>query len=212
MGYIFNVSGRVINSLTSSSWFPWNWEWKTWRNLIYPDQDKPIDRSIWELTEHQKMQLYNTIDYYQFIDNSSRVQDSEDTIYFEFLFHLHLSSIILGGNESHLGELRFEEFSTQITIFKTTTQIAITLQLMQLIDIQTPDTHFRYLISPLRIESSRFFDLLIQYKPYDRPGIDMFVELYAEPLEICYNQKWINSFGLNLYIHFFKHIFIQKII
>lgn len=187
-------SDNFLSSIASSSWFPGNWKWN-WRHPFSIPAPDPTDKSIWTLSDEQREQLYETIDYYRFIQDSvKKEEDTEDTVYFEFQFHLHQSSIILGGSESPLGELRFEEFLTKITVFKTTLQLAMTLQLMELIDIMTLDTHFRYLISPLKLESSRFLSLLLKYKPYDLPDVDILIELQAEPLEICYNQKWINSF------------------
>lgn len=111
---------------------------------------------------------------------------------------------LLTAENTPLGNISFREFAVGVKIYPETISLGASLQETNILDEFNQDTQFPNIVTPIEKEE-RLFDLLVKYKPYDIPGVDIYVYMQTRPLQIIYNKTWIDHIGRTSDLMFSKY-------
>lgn len=94
-------------------------------------------------------------------------------------------------------ELNSEKFILSVNIFKETVSFACALQDYQLWDYYSCSSK-KQIASQMDNATdvnNDLFKLIVEYKPFDQPGVDIKIELLSNAVLLVYQKKWIDRLG-----------------
>ena len=142
------------------------------------------------------------------------------------MLHVEQGSIRLHTPDNRgIGAINFENFMFGTKIYPKTISLGMSLKSFHVTDEITPKNNFPVVVTPFDVDKSNIsdnnnnnnaaseinqfditdsmddnsdhlFDLLVEYCPYDLPGVDFHIKMLNQPVQIIYNKSFIERLSM----------------